>query len=78
MGDALAGDDIARASLAAQPSRSVESCTAIAGLERHGLTGIQPDTDSERERGVARDLIFQNQLKLHRGAQRLTSRREYR
>ncbi len=79
--DARAREDLAGAGGRAQSRGHVERGPAIALLDRHGLTRVEPDPDPERRRWMARDLVGEDPLELdgrpERAARRTQDRQRF-
>jgi len=66
VGDLLAGQDLARSGLAAQPRGQIERPAPIAALHGNGLSGVESDPHHEGQRRVGDGLLDEPVLQLHR------------
>ena len=76
--EALTAEDLPGPGLAAEPGREVQSPAAEPALDRHRLTGVQPDPDGEREIRRGPRCLKQPRLQLHRCPDGLTGGTEHR
>jgi hypothetical protein len=72
--DLTRGEHLAGTRLAAQPRREVQRAAPVAGLDGHGLPGVEADPDRQEHVGVGDRLGYEALLEVERGADRLARR----
>ena len=70
----LAGQDLAGPRETAEPGCDVEGSTPVTAFRRHGLTGVEPDSDPEWEGRLPVDSLAEALLQLHGRPERRTGR----